>query len=87
MRKLPIRWTIGLQGKEKEDLETYIANSTLLSNRLCEIILEDISSLERKQLQEEFYETPELTNRLCFLNGQLAAYNKILSLFKGINNE
>lgn len=88
MRNLPLVWTQGLQGKDKEDFENYLRNSIRLLDKLEDIVYKKIETLERKQLQEEFYKTPELTNQLCFLNGQLSAFNYILDLirFKDGNN-
>jgi hypothetical protein len=78
---IPAVWLKGLEGKEKQDFETYLRNSTVLVDKLIEILSDHIEALERKQIQEEFYKDPELFARLCYLNGQLAAYNKVINLF------
>ncbi len=78
---IPSVWFKGLDFEKKKDFEAYLRNSTALVDKLQEIILDQIETLERKQIQEEFYEKPELFAKICYLNGQLAAYNKVLSLF------
>lgn len=78
---IPAVWLKGLEGKEKQDFEAYLRNSTVLVDKLIEILSDHIEALERKQIQEEFYKDPELFARLCYLNGQLAAYNKVINLF------
>lgn len=82
LRNLPIVWTQGLTGKDKEDFENYLKNSVRLLDKLEEIVYKKIETLERKQLQDDFYNTPELTNRLCYLNGQLSTLNYILDLIR-----
>lgn len=79
---IPSVWFKGLEGEKKKDFEAYLRNSTVLVDKLVEIILDQIEALERKQIQEDFYKDPELTARLCYLNGQLAAYNRVLDLFR-----
>ena len=78
---IPHVWFKGVEEDKKKDFEAYLRNSTILVDKLIEIILDQIEALERKQIQEDFYDKPELYAKLCYLNGQLAAYNKVISLF------
>lgn len=79
---IPSVWFKGVEADKKKDFEAYLRNSTVLVDKLVEIILDQIEALERKQIQEDFYKDPELAARLCYLNGQLAAYNRVLELFR-----
>ncbi len=78
---IPSVWFKGLEDDKKKDFEAYLRNSTVLVDKLIEIIYDHIETLDRKQTQEDFYKDPELFARLCYLNGQLSAFNKVIDLF------
>lgn len=80
LSNLPYAWFRGLEGQEKKDFEIYLRNSRPILDKLSEIITAQIEVLDRKQLQDEFYNNPELVSRLAFVNGQMKAYVTILSL-------
>lgn len=79
-RALPTVWYSGIE--DKEGFAQQLLGSRDVTDQLCKIIEYQIELLERQQLQDEFYNNADLTNKLCYLNGKLAAYRYVLGLFR-----
>lgn len=79
---MQIVWTQHLQTeKEKEQFRQVLKNSTLLRNRLLQILSEKFESVERKGFKEEDYSEAGWETLQAFRNGKLSTYREIADLF------
>ena len=75
-------WTQHLKTeKEREDFRQVLKNSTLLKNRLLQILAERYDAIERKGFKEEDYAEPGWETLQAFRNGKLATLKEVADLF------
>jgi len=72
------KWGSNLKGKEKETFEGVIKNSSMLLDRLTEIVEQQIQSLHAPS--KEDYDNSAWAFKQADRNGQLRAYRDILTL-------
>ena len=86
---LPIPWTRHLQeGKDKEQFIAAVRNSTVIIERMVDMLHEDLRNLTRDEI--EFLEDPESTEfeaKQTFRIGQKKQIFKWLNLLEGIYND
>lgn len=75
-----IVWTKHLRGKDKEDFELILSNSTTVLNRLRDILMEEIEELDRSESSIEDFESPAWTHKQAYRNGDRARLRKVLDL-------
>lgn len=81
MRRLPIIWTSGLPEDQKEAFETYIRNSTVLIDRLTNILKAKGSAVSNKEQSEKDYLLPAWSHLQAHRNGYKEAIRDVLNLF------
>lgn len=75
---LNIRWTKGLQGDKKENLEKLVRNSHIVLSRLKSIVEEDLRDLQKTKPDD--YDSPSWSHKQAHYNGELAYARQMLSL-------
>jgi hypothetical protein len=75
--RLSILWTKDLKGKDKEDLEATIRNSTVIREKLTQIIDDLIKNTTTTDVD---FDNPNWAYRQANLIGQRKAYNEIRKL-------
>lgn len=80
MQPLSTAWTQHLSGKDKEDFEVIVRNSTLLLTRLKEIIEESERALQSQSYSVKDFEDPNWSHKQAFRNGELARLSKLKAL-------
>ena len=77
--RLNSRWFVGVNDPEtKSELEVKIGNSKVILDRLYDILLADLESIEKPKLED--YETPFWPALQADKNGQARALRKVLDL-------
>jgi hypothetical protein len=78
---LPVQWLCHLpQGKERQELEQHIRNSTLVLGRLREIILKEIEGIDHWENNSNYYDNPSWSHKQAHMNGQRSSYQDLLRL-------
>jgi hypothetical protein len=74
-------WTRHLPTDKRKDFEQVLRNSTLISNRLADILEERLQAILRSETSgyEDF--TGDWANKQAFRNGQKQAIKAVLDLF------
>lgn len=67
---------------EKTELKKYLLNSGWFIQKLQKIINQYKENVDNKEIKDEFYQSPNLVERLILNNGKRQAYDEILNLFK-----
>ena len=80
MANLSTAWTQHLTGKEKDDFEVIVRNSTLLLTRLKQIIEDSERSLQSQAYSLKDFEDPNWSHKQAFRNGELARLSKLKAL-------
>ena len=78
--KIPVEWIKHLPPQEKDNFETTLRNSTIVLDRLREILFEHLRSIETKEYSETSYENPSWACKQAFLNGRKAELTKLIKL-------
>jgi hypothetical protein len=75
-------WTQKLKtDKEREEFKQVLKNSTLLTNRLLQILDEKFETIERRGFKEEDYAEAGWVTLQAFRNGKLAMLKEVADLF------
>mgnify|MGYP001301555143 CR=1 FL=1 len=75
-------WTQHLKTeKEREDFRQALRNSTLLKNRLLQILSERYDAIERRVFKEEDYAEAGWETLQAFRNGKLSTLKEVADLF------
>jgi len=77
---LNTRWTKGLQGEKKENLEKLVRNSHIVLSRLKTILEEDLDALQK--VGEVDYEKPSWAFHQAHTNGKQDYARQMLRLFE-----
>ena len=80
---LPTPWIRHLSQADqvtKDNFEAAIRNSTVALGRLREILTEEIDSIDRAELSEKQFETPNWDYKQAFWSGQRSKLVSLLSL-------
>ena len=81
-------WTQNLKtDKEREEFKQILLNSTLLRNRLLQILSDYFDKVERRGFREEDYAEAGWGELQAFRNGKLATYREIADLFDFSDNK
>jgi hypothetical protein len=80
MKPLSTAWTQHLSGKDKDDFEVIVRNSTLLLTRLKEIIEESERALHSQSHSVSDFSDPNWSHKQAFRNGELARLKKMKDL-------
>ena len=72
------KWTSNLNGKPKKDFEDVVKNSSMLLDRLTEIVEQQIESIQNTS--KEDYDNSAWAYKQADRNGQVRAYRDILKL-------
>jgi len=72
------KWSSNLKGKDKENLDSAVKNSSMLLDRLTEIVQQQIQTLECPTKAD--YDSSSWAYKQADRNGQLRAYRDILTL-------
>jgi hypothetical protein len=71
MNPLNSAWTRHLQDpKDKQSLESAVRNSTAALSRLKRLLEDQLRDLDMEELADDFYELPNINERLIFNRGQ-----------------
>lgn len=74
-------WTKHLRDdKERKDFITVLENSSLVLNRLKDILMEEIEVLDRQEGTIDDFKDPAWTHKQAFRNGDRARLRKLLDL-------
>jgi hypothetical protein len=78
---LPVQWLSHLpQGKERDELENLIRNSTTVLGRLRDIVLKEIEGIEHWEKNPNYYDNPCWSHKQAHMNGQRSSYQDLLRL-------
>lgn len=78
MSNLNTRWTKGLQGEKKDNLEKLVRNSHIVLSRLKDILEEDLESFQK--VGETDYESPGWAYLQAHMNGKQDYARQVLRL-------
>lgn len=79
---MKVVWTQHLKtDKEQEEFRQVLKNSTLLRNRLLQILSERYDAIERKGFREEDYAEAGWETLQAFRNGKLSTLKEVADLF------
>lgn len=81
MTPLKTEWTRHLPKDQQEDFEKYIRNSSLLIDRLVDILRTRGVTISARETSEETFESPSWSHKEAYLLGRKAELKSILSLF------
>lgn len=71
MRNLGLVWTSHLKTEaEKKEFEGTVRNSWMVLERLRKILEDRIEALDTAELSDDFYSSPDVTQKLIFNNGR-----------------
>lgn len=74
-------WTKHLKTEqERKDFNDVLGNSSLVLNRLRDILMEEIEVLDRQEGTIDDFKDPAWTHKQAFRNGDRARLRKILDL-------
>lgn len=74
-------WTKHLRNdKDRQDFNTILENSSLVLNRLKDILMEEIEVLDRQEGTIDDFKDPAWTHKQAFRNGDRARLRKVLDL-------
>lgn len=83
-KRLSLEWTKGLEGKEKESMEEVVRHSTMVLQRLLNIVDDKLAVLERKESDFSTYENPAYPIIQGHINGKRASLEEIRRLLEFI---
>jgi len=84
MKKLSVEWTKGLTGKDKEDMETVVRHSTIVLQKILDIVDDKLGVLERKEIDFSTYENSAYPFIQAHINGKRASLEEIRRLLEFI---
>lgn len=67
---IPTVWFQDLSEDHKKSFEDTLRNSTLVLTKLRQILISRLESIDSSELREDFYELPNLAERLAYNRGQ-----------------
>ncbi len=84
MRKqsIPIVWSEGRVGKDKEDIEYVLKNNRILIERLLEILEKYDQEEFRAEVTLSEYDSPSWSHKQADRNGARRAFRKVRQLFQ-----
>lgn len=80
MTPLKTEWTRHLPPEKREDFEKYIRNSSLLIDRLVDILRTRGVAISSKETSEETFDNPSWSHKEAYLLGRKAELKSILAL-------
>ena len=79
-KRIPLAWTKGLEGKEKESFEETLRGNTFLLERLERILNEMDAEADRTMLGDKVWENPNWPYKQADLTGYKRALKHIKDL-------
>ena len=86
MSSLPLPWTKHLKGKEKEDFESLLRNSTRVLSRFRDLITEREADITRQETSLETYKDTGWPYLQAHLNGRKAELQELKKLLEFLKN-
>ncbi len=77
---MKINWTKGLTEKDKQDMEKIVSSSSIILNRLEQIVKEFDTEAEKTSLSATTLKDPNWAFAQAYIVGQRSAYKQILQL-------
>lgn len=81
---LPLEWLKGLEGKEKDDMEVVVRHSTIVLQKLLNIVDDKLDVLERKEVDASTYKNPAYAYEQAHINGKRASLLELRRLLEFI---
>jgi hypothetical protein len=75
-------WTMGLEDDQKHDIEEAYKNSSLIRDRITQLLKAKIQEQDKKGRSEELYDSPNWELRQADINGFNRALDYVISLIK-----
>lgn len=75
---IPLAWTRHLKGKDKEDFEIVLRNSTLVLSRLKTILEDELLELQKQEINPSAFETPNWPYLQAYVNGRKSQIKNII---------
>lgn len=82
-KRLSLEWTKGLDGKDKEDMETVVRHSTIVLQQLLNIVDDKLGVLDRKESDFSTYDSGYPYTQ-AHINGKRASLEEIRRLLEFI---
>ena len=83
--KVPMDWIAGLSAEAKESFLSILFNNTTLLERFLLILSNMEKSLDRAEISDEHFKTPEWAYRQAAYLGERKALTRVKSLFSFID--
>lgn len=84
---LPMKWTDGMDDKEKEEFLLILNNSTILTNRIKHMLFKKREELYRMQVREAEFSDASWAYKQAYYNGRISAIEEVLRLFGALETK